>query len=68
MLSTLRRNRPLLVTLIIVLAVLFLMARRFEPKVMAPFASFYEWAEGGRGLRPHGFSGSNVGEELSALG
>ena len=35
MLSTLRRNRPLLVTLIVVLAVLLLMARRFEPKVMA---------------------------------
>ena len=35
MLSTLRRNRPLLVTLVIVLVVLFLMARRFEPKVMA---------------------------------
>ena len=35
MLSTLRRNRPLLVTLIIVLVVLFLMARRFEPKVTA---------------------------------
>ncbi len=35
MLSTLRRNRPLLVTLVIVLAVLFLMARRYEPKVTA---------------------------------
>ena len=35
MLSTLRRNRPLLVTLVIVLVVLFLMARRFEPKVTA---------------------------------
>ena len=35
MLATLRRNRPLLITLVIVLVVLFLMARRFEPKVMA---------------------------------
>lgn len=35
MLSSVRRNRPLLVTLIVVLVVLLLMARRFEPKVMA---------------------------------
>jgi branched-chain amino acid transport system permease protein len=35
MLSALRRNRPLLVTLVIVLVVLLLMARRFEPKVTA---------------------------------
>ena len=35
MLSTLRRNRPLLITLIVVLAVLLLMARRYEPKVTA---------------------------------
>jgi len=35
MISSLRRNRPLLVTLVIVLAVLFWMTRRYEPKEMA---------------------------------
>jgi branched-chain amino acid transport system permease protein len=35
MLSSLRRNRTLLITLIVVLAVLFLMMRRYEPKVTA---------------------------------